>query len=157
MTQLTRIQPGKDIEQAHMRNRQLISRWCFENGKADNVIEEIKKDGKTYYKINDYDKLNVLFGELLAEVQRIKSEGDYEAGKALVENYAVKFDPELHAEVLERYGKLNLAPYGGFINPVLLPVIVDGKITDISVEYNEDYTDQMMKYAKDYSYLPTYN
>jgi dipeptidyl-peptidase-3 len=157
MTQLTRIQPGKDIEQAHMRNRQLISKWCFENGKADNVIEEIKKDGKTYFKINDYDKLNTLFGELLAEAQRIKSEGDYESGKARVENCAVKVDPELHAEVLERYGKLNLAPYGGFINPVLLPVIVDGKITDISVEYNEDYTDQMMKYAKDYSYLPTYN
>lgn len=157
MTQLTRIQPGKDIEQAHMRNRQLISKWCFENGKADNVIEEIKKDGKTYFKINDYDKLKVLFGELLAEVQRIKSEGDYEVGKALVENYAVKFDPELHAEVLERYAKLNLAPYGGFINPVLAPIIEDGKITDISVEYNEDYTDQMMKYAKDYSYLPTYN
>ena len=157
MTQLTRIQPGKQIEQAHMRNRQLISRWCYENGKEENVIEEIKRDGKTYYKINDYDKLNALLGELLAEVQRIKSEGDYEAGKALVETYAVKVDPELHAEVLERYKKLNLAPYGGFINPLLLPVYDGENITDVIVEYPDDYTEQMMKYAKDYSYLPTYN
>jgi len=157
MTQLTRIQPGKQIEQAHMRNRQLISRWCYENGKGENVIEEIKRDGKTYYKINDYDKLNTLIGELLAEVQRIKSEGDYEAGKALVETYAVKVDHELHAEVLERYKKLNLAPYGGFINPLLMPVYDGESITDVIVEYPDDYTEQMMKYAKDYSYLPTYN
>jgi dipeptidyl-peptidase-3 len=157
MTQLTRIQPGKHIEQAHMRNRQLISRWCYKNGKEENVIEEIKRNGKTYYKINDYDKLNALLGELLAEVQRIKSEGDYEAGKALVEAYAVKVDPELHAEVLERYKKLNLAPYGGFINPVLLPVYEGERITDVIVEYLDDYTEQMMKYAKEYSYLPTYN
>jgi dipeptidyl-peptidase-3 len=157
MTQLTRIQPGKDIEQAHMRNRQLISKWCYEQGKEDNVIEMIQKDGKTYFKINDYDKLNELFGELLAEVQRIKSEGDYEAGKALVENYAVKVDPVLHAEVLERYEKLNLAPYGGFINPVLVPVYEGDSIIDIKVEYTEDYSEQMMKLAKDYSYLPTYN
>lgn len=157
MTQLTRIQPGKDIEQAHMRNRQLISKWCLENGQDENVIEEIKKDGKTYYKINDYDKLNALLGELLAEVQRIKSEGDYDAGKALVEGYAVKVDPVLHTEVLERYAKLNLAPYGGFVNPVLVPVYDGDKITDIKVEHNEDYTEQMMKYSKDYSYLPTYN
>jgi dipeptidyl-peptidase-3 len=157
MTQLTRIQPGKQIEQAHMRNRQLISRWCYENGKEENVIEEIKRDGKTYYKINDYDKLNVLLGELLAEVQSIKSEGDYEAGKALVEAYGVKVDPELHAEVLERYKKLNLAPYGGFINPILLPVYEGKNITDVIVEYPDDYTEQMMKYAKEYSYLPTYN
>ena len=157
MTQLTRIQPGKQIEQAHMRNRQLISRWCYENGKEENVIEEIKRDGKTYYKINDYDKLNALLGELLAEVQRIKSEGDYEAGKALVEAYGVKVDPELHAEVLERYKKLNLAPYGGFINPILLPVYEGKNITDVIVEYPDDYSEQMMKYAKEYSYLPTYN
>ncbi len=157
MTQLTRIQPGKQIEQAHMRNRQLISRWCYENGKEESVIEEIKRDGKTYYKINDYDKLNALLGELLAEVQRIKSEGDYEAGKALVEAYGVKIDPELHAEVLERYKKLNLAPYGGFINPILLPVNEGKNITDVIVEYPDDYTEQMMKYAKEYSYLPTYN
>ena len=157
MTQLTRIQPGKQIEQAHMRNRQLICRWCYENGKEENVIEEIKRDGKTYYKINDYDKLNALLGELLAEVQRIKSEGDYEAGKALVEAYGVKVDPELHAEVLERYKKLNLAPYGGFINPILLPVYEGKNITDVIVEYPDDYSEQMMKYAKEYSYLPTYN
>jgi len=157
MTQLTRIQPGKQIEQAHMRNRQLISRWCFENGREENVIEEIKRDGKTYYKINDYDKLNVLLGELLAEVQRIKSEGDYEAGKVLVESYGVKVDSGLHAEVLERYQKLNLAPYGGFINPVLLPVYEGENIIDVIVEYPDDYTEQMMKYAKEYSYLPTYN
>lgn len=157
MTQLTRIQPGKDIEQAHMRNRQLISKWCFEAGKAENVIEEITKDGKTYYRISNYDKLNELFGKLLAEVQRIKSEGDYEAGKELVENYAVKVDPKLHAEVLERYARLNLAPYGGFINPVLVPVIDGEAITDIKVEYPDDYTEQMMKYSKEYSYLPSYN
>ncbi len=157
MTQLTRIRPGKDIEQAHMRNRQLISRWCYESGKEDNVIEEISRDGKTYYKINDYDRLNELLGELLAEVQRIKSEGDYEAGKQLVETYAVKFDPELHAEVLERYGKLNLAPYGGFINPVLVPVFDGENIIDVKVEYPDDYAEQMMRYAKEYSYLPTYN
>jgi dipeptidyl-peptidase-3 len=157
MTQLTRIQPGKDIEQAHMRNRQLISRWCFEQGKEENVIEEIKKDGKTYYQINDYDKLNALIGKLLAEVQRIKSEGDYEAGKALVETYAVKVDPELHAEVLERYAKLNLAPYGGFINPVLVPVTEGDTIVDIKVEYPDDFATQMMRYGKEYSFLPTYN
>ncbi len=157
MTQLTRIQPGKDIEQAHMRNRQLISRWCYEKGLEENVIEKISRDGKTYYMINDYDRLNTLLGELLAEVQRIKSEGDYEAGKQLVETYAVRFDPELHAEVLERYSKLNLAPYGGFINPVLVPVFDGENIIDVKVEYPDDYAEQMMKYAKDYSYLPTYN
>ncbi len=157
MTQLTRIQPGKDIEQAHMRNRQLISKWCYEHGQEDNVIEKINRDGKTYYRINDYDQFNNLLGELLAEVQRIKSEGDYEAGKQLVENYAVKVDPELHAEVLERYSKLNLAPYGGFINPVLVPVYNGDAIVDIEVEYPDDYAGQMIKYAKDYSYLPTYN
>ncbi|MEN8226120.1 MAG: dihydrofolate reductase [Bacteroidota bacterium] len=157
MTQLTRIQPGKDIEQAHMRNRQLISKWCYEKGEADNVIEKLDKDGKTYFRINDYDKLNILLGELLAEVQRIKSEGDYEAGKQLVENYAVKVDPELHAEILERYAKLNLAPYGGFINPVLIPVLDGENIVDIKVEYPNDYTEQMMKYSGEYSFLPTYN
>jgi dipeptidyl-peptidase-3 len=157
MTQLTRIQPGKDIEQAHMRNRQLISKWCYENGQEENVIEKIVTDGKTYFKITNYDKLNTLFGALLAEVQRIKSEGDYEAGKKLVEGYAVKVDPVLHAEVLERYAKLNLAPYGGFINPVLVPVFEGENITDIKVEYPDDYAGQMMRYSKDYSYLPTIN
>ena len=157
MTQLTRIQPGKDIEQAHMRNRQLISKWCYEKGQSENVIEKINREGKTYYKINDYDKLNELIGKLLAEVQRIKSEGDYEAGQALVETYAVKVDPELHTEVLERYKKLNLAPYGGFINPVLIPVLEGEEIIDIRVEYPDDYAEQMMKYSKDYSFLPTFN
>jgi dipeptidyl-peptidase-3 len=157
MTQLTRIQPGKNIEQAHMRNRQLISKWCYENGLEDNVIEKIVTNGKTYFKINNYDKLNTLIGELLAEVQRIKSEGDYEAGKLLVEAYAVKVDPELHAEVLERYGRLNLAPYGGFINPLLIPEYEGENIVGINVEYPDDFAAQMMRYAEEYSYLPTYN
>ena len=157
MTQLTRIQPGKNIEQAHMRNRQLISKWCYEKGMDDKVIEKFEKEGKTYFRINDYDKLNTLLGELLAEVQRIKSEGDYEAGKALVETYAVKVDPELHAEVLERYARLNLAPYGGFINPLLVPVYDGEDIVDIRIGYPDDFTDQMMRYAKEYSYLSTYN
>lgn len=157
MTQLTRIELGKDIEQAHMRNRQLISKWCYEKGMEENVIEMFKKDGKTYVRINNYDKLRGLFGELLAEVQRIKSEGDYEAGKNLVETYAVKVDPELHKEIKERYAKLNLAPYGGFINPDLVPVYENGEITDIRVEYPDDYTGQMMEYGKEYSFLPAYN
>jgi dipeptidyl-peptidase-3 len=157
MTQLTRIAPGKDIEQAHMRNRQLISKWCYEKGMTENVIEKLKKEGKTYYRINDYEKLNTLIGTLLAEVQRIKSEGDYETGKMLVEKYAVKVDPDLHAEVLERYKKLTLAPYGGFINPVLVPVYEGDDIVDVTIEYPDDYTGQMMKYSKEYSYLPTYN
>ncbi len=157
MTQLTRIQPGKDIEQAHMRNRQLISKWCYEHGLEDNVIEKIEIEEKTYFRINDYDKLNFLLGELLAEVQRIKSEGDYEAGKKLVEDYAVKIDPTLHAEVLLRYEKLGLSPYGGFINPLLTPVFDGENIVDIKVEYPDDFATQMMRYAEDYSYLPTYN
>jgi dipeptidyl-peptidase III len=157
MTQLTRIQPGKDIEQAHMRNRQLISKWCYEQGMDENVIEKTAKDGKTYFRINDYDRLNELMGELLAEVQRIKSEGDYDSGKELVEGYAVKVDQELHTEVLERYKKLNLAPYGGFINPVLKPVYEGETITDVKASYDEGYVEQMMRYSKDYSFLPTYN
>ena len=157
MTQLTRIELGKDIQQAHMRNRQLISKWCFEKGQADNVIEKKMKDGKTYFVINDYEKLRMLFGELLKEVQRIKSEGDYESGKALVENYAVKIELELHQEVLDRYAKLNLAPYGGFINPEFVPVMEGDKIIDIKVEYPNDYTKQMMNYSKEHSFLPTYN
>lgn len=157
MTQLTRIEMGKDIEQAHMRNRQLISKWCFEKGKDDNVIEEVKKNGKTYYHISDYGKLRQLFGELLAEVQRIKSEGDYEAGKQLVEKYAVKVDPVLHKEVKERFGKLNIAPYGGFINPTLEPVMEDGEISDIRLRYEDDYTKQMLEYSQRYSFLPAIN
>lgn len=157
MTQLTRIQPGKDIEQAHMRDRQLIAAWCFEHGKANNVISLEVKDGKTYTKINDYHALRKLFGELLAEMQRIKSEGDYNAGKNIVEKYGVKVDQALHAEVLERFTKLNIAPYGGFINPVFIPQMKDGKIVDVKLEYQDDYTQQMLDYSKKYSYLPTYN
>lgn len=157
MTQLTRIKPGKDIEQAHMRNRQLIAKWSYDLGKDENVIEVFKRDDKTFIKINDYDKLRALFGKMLAEIQRIKSEGDFEAGKALVEKYAVKVDQELHAEILERYAKLNIAPYGGFVNPVLKPVMENDKIVDVTVEYTEDYTQQMMRLAKEYSFLPNYN
>ena len=157
MTQLTRIDLGKNIEQAHMRNRQLIANWCVENGKKENVIEKVIKNGKTYVKINDFEKLRTLFGKLLAEVQRIKSEGDYNAGKLLVENYGVKVDPIIHKEVKERYAKLNLAPYGGFINPNFIPIVKDGKITDVEIEYPRDYTNQMMEYGKKYSFLPTIN
>ena len=153
MTQLMRIEPGKDIEEAHMRNRKLIAEWAYENGKADNVIEYITKDGKTYIKINDYNKLRGLFGKLLAEVQRIKSEGDYEAGRMLVEKYAVKVDPKLHNEVLSRYAKLNIAPYKGFVNPVYKAEIKGGEITDITIDYSEGYADQMLRYSKDYSPL----
>lgn len=157
MTQLTRVDLGKNIEQAHMRNRQLIASWCYENGLKENVIEKFVKDGKTYVRINDYNKLRTLFGKLLAEVQRIKSEGDYNAGKLLVENYGVKVDYKLHKEVKERYAKLNLAPYGGFLNPDFVAVIKDGKIIDVKVEYPSDYTKQMMEYGKKYSFLPVIN
>ena len=158
MTQLTRIELGNDIEESHMRNRQLIAKWCLENGAEDNVISIEKIDGKSFVKINDYDKLRTLFGKLLAEVQRIKSEGDYEAGKALVEKYAVKVDIELHKEVLARYKKLNLAPYKGFVNPKYsLVEDENGMVTDVTVTYNEEYDEQMLRYSKDYSALDTYN
>lgn len=153
MTQLNRIEPGKDIEEAHMRNRTLIARWAYEHGKAANVIEFVKRDGKTFVKINDYEALRGLFGELLAEIQRIRSTGDYEAGRQLVEQYAVKVDPELHKEVRERYAKLNIAPYRGFVNPVYTPVMENGKITDVKVSYDEGYTDQQLRYSRDYSTL----
>lgn len=153
MAQLRRIEKGEIIEEAHMRNRQLVAGWAYEKGKAENVIEKKQKDGKTYFVINDYEKLQVLFGELLAEIQRIKSQGDYEAGKALVENYGVQVDQELHAEVLERTEKLNIAPYGGFINPKLVPVEENGKIINVKVEYPADFTEQMLEYAKNYSFL----
>jgi dipeptidyl-peptidase-3 len=154
MTQLTRIQPGKNIEESHMRNRKFIAEWCYEKGKADNVIEYVKRDGKTYIKINDYEKLRTLFGKLLAEVQRIKSEGDYEAGKNLVENYGVKVDQTLLQEVLARYAKLNLAPYKGFVNPVFTAVKDNkGNITDVKISYDEGYTKQMLRYSRDYSPL----
>ncbi|MBR6283515.1 MAG: dihydrofolate reductase, partial [Muribaculaceae bacterium] len=154
MTQLYRIEPGKDIEESHMRNRKLISEWCLQKGKKDKVIELVKRGGKTYVKINDYEKLRHLFGELLAEVQRIKSEGDYEAGRKLVETYGVKVDPKLHKEVLARYSKLDIAPYKGFVNPIYTPVYDrQGNITDIRVTYGENYIDQMLRYSRDYSPL----
>ena len=158
MTQLVRIEPGKDIEEAHMRNRQLIARWVYEKGAAGKVVELVKKNGKTYVVINDYEKLRGLFGELLAEIQRIKSTGDYDAARDLVETYAVKVDPALHAEVLERYKKLNLAPYKGFINPKYEAVTdAEGNITDVTVTYDEGYAEQMLRYSKDYSVLPSVN
>jgi dipeptidyl-peptidase-3 len=157
ITQLTRIQPGKNIEQAHMRCRQLIAGWCYEKGKGSNVIEMISKNGKTFVKINDYRALRKLFGEMLAEIQRIKSEGDFAAGRDLVEAYGVKVDTRLHQEVLERFAKLNIAPYGGFINPVFVPVMDGDKIVDVKVEYPDDYTGQMLDYSKNHSFLPTYN
>jgi len=157
MTQLTRIELGKDIEQAHMRNRQLIAKWVFEKGEKDKVIEKKTKDGKTFFTINDYNKLRSLFGELLKEMQRIKSEGDFKTGKAMVEKYAIKIDPVLHKEVKERYEKLKLAPYAGFINPVLEPVMKGNEIIDIKLSYPSDFTEQMMFYSKNFSFLPAKN
>ena len=158
MTQLVRIEPGNDVEEAHMRNRQLIARWVFEKGAADKVVELVKKDGKTYVVVNDYEKLRELFGKLLSEIQRIKSTGDYQSAHDLVESYAVKVDPALHAEVLERYKKLNLAPYKGFVNPKYEAVVdAAGKITDVKVTYDEGYAEQMLRYSKDYSNLPSIN
>ena len=153
MTQMVRIELGKNVEQAHMRNRQLIAKWCFEKGQDENVIERIIKDSKTYYKINDYSKLRELFGVLLSEVQRIKSEGDYKAGKQLVEKYGVQIDRVLHKEVKERFEKLNIAPYGGFVNPIFKLIETDGTLTDIEIEYPEDYTKQMLNYSENYSFL----
>ena len=151
MTQLTRIKPGNDIEEAHMRNRALIAHWCFENG---NAIQMDKRDGKTFVNISDYKELRALIARLLAEIQRIKSEGDFEAAKTLVENYAVKVDADLHKEVLERYERLHLAPYKGFINPVMTPVTdSNGEITDINVDYTEGYSEQMLRYSKQYGTL----
>lgn len=158
MTQLVRIEQGKEVEEAHMRNRQLIAKWAFEKGKAENVIELKKRDNETFVVVNDYAKLRNLFGSLLAEIQRIKSEGDFVAGKKLVEEYAVKVNPELHAEVLQRYAKLNLAPYKGFVNPEMKEVKNSkGEVTDIVLDYTENYVEQMLRYSKTYSYLPTYN
>jgi dipeptidyl-peptidase-3 len=160
MTQLMRIEPGKDIEEAHMRNRKLIAEWVLEHGAKDNVVEYVKKDGKTFIQINDYQKLRTLFGQLLGEIQRIKSEGDYAAGEALVEKYAVKVDQKLHQEVLDRYATLDIAPYKGFVNPVYVAVDAQGNpttdensISDIKVTYVEDYIPQMLRYSRDYSPL----
>lgn len=158
MTQLVRIEPGNNVEEAHMRNRQLIARWVYEKGAAEKVVELVKKDGKTYVVINDYEKVRDLFGRLLAEIQRIKSTGDYAGAHDLVEAYAVKVDPALHAEVLERYKKLNLAPYKGFVNPKYEVVTdADGTITDVTVTYDEGYAEQMLRYSKDYFTLPSVN
>jgi dipeptidyl-peptidase-3 len=157
LVQLARLEPGENIEEAHMRNRQMVAKWVIEKGKADNVIERVETDGKTTFRINDYAKLRTLFGDLLREVQRIKSEGDYEAGRKLVETYGVKVDKELHAQVLRRYKALNIAPYAGFINPRLVPVERDGKIVDVKVEYPDNFVVQMLEYAENYSFLPTVN
>lgn len=154
LTQLVRIEEGKEVEEAHMRNRQLIARWVFEQGAADKVVELKKREGKTFVVINDYQQLRALFGKLLAEVQRIKSEGDYEAGRSLVENYGVKIDPVLHHEIRERYVRLHLSPYKGFVNPIMREVKDDaGLVTDITLDYTEGYAEQMLRYSRDYSYL----
>lgn len=154
LTQLVRIEEGKEVEEAHMRNRQLIARWVFEQGAADKIVELKKRDGKTFVVINDYQQLRALFGKLLAEVQRIKSEGDYEAGRSLVENYGVKIDPVLHHEIRERYVRLHLSPYKGFVNPIMREVKDDsGHVTDITLDYTEGYAEQMLRYSRDYSYL----
>lgn len=158
MTQLVRIAKGKDVEEAHMRNRQLIARWTYEHGQRDNVVEIVRREGKSYVVINDYRRLRELFAQLLAEIQRIKSEGDFEAAKQLVENYGVKIDPQLHEEILERYKKLNLAPYKGFVNPVMrLEKNAQGEVTDVTLDYTEGYAAQMLRYSRDYSYLNSYN
>lgn len=158
VTQLIRIKLGDDVEQSHMRNRQMVSKWVYERGKSENVIEKINRDGKTFFVINDYQKLRDLFGELLREVQRIKSEGDFEAGKNLIETYGVKIDQDLHEEILKRNEKFNSAPYSGFINPVLVPVYnSDNEIVDISITQPKDFASQMIEYAEKYTTLPNYN
>ena len=157
MTQLARIEPGKNVEESHMRNRKLIAEWCYEQGKADNVIEWRTEQGKTYVVVNDFEKLRELFGRMLREIQRIKSEGDYEAGKALDEQYAVKVDPKLHREVLDRYEALHIEPYGGFVNPEYELVERDGRIVDVKIAYPANYVEQMLGYSRDYSFLPDRN
>lgn len=157
LTQLVRLKPGEKLEEAHMRNRALNARWVYEKAQPYNAVELVKVDGKTFVKINDYNKLRELFGELLREIQRIKSEGDYEAGRDLVERYGVEVDPDLHKEILERYGKLNIKPYKGFIQPLLTPIMKDGKIVDVEISYPESFFDQMIYYGKEYSFLPIKN
>ena len=153
MVQFSRVELGRPNTEAHMQNRKLIAEWCYEKGQEANVIEKKTRNGKTYFVVNDYEALRNLFGDLLAEIQRIKSEGDFEAGKALVEKYAVNIDPELHKEVIERYTALNLKPYGGFVNPDIIPVLKNGKVVDYKVEYTDDYLGQMLKYGAEYSAL----
>ena len=155
--QLRRVQPGDDLEEAHMRNRQLIAAWVFEKGQPDNVVEEVVENGKTYFVINDYDALRELYGQLLMEIQRIKSEGDYAAGSALVETYGVKVDQAMHREVLERIAPLNLAAYAGFVYPRYVPVEENGEIVDVTIEYQDDFVAQMLDYEKNYSFLPLEN
>ena len=158
LTQMVRIEPGKDIEEAHMRNRALIARWTFEHGKDNHVVEWVRKDGKTYIRINDYAQLRHLFGQLLHEVQRIKSEGDYEAARELVERYGVRLDRTLHEEILQRYKALRLSPYKGFINPIYTPIYnKEGEIIDVTVTYGETYDTQMLRYSRDYATLPYIN
>ncbi|MES2702926.1 MAG: dihydrofolate reductase [Bacteroidota bacterium] len=157
MTQLTRLQPGEQLEEAHMRNRALIAHWAYEKGLKDSVVTYVKKNGKTYVQVNDYNKLRDLFGQLLKEIQRIKSEGDYKAGRNLVENYGVKVDPVLHKEILERFARLNIKPYRGFIQPKLSPVMSGNNMTDIRIEYPTNFYEQMMEYGKDYSFLQVKN
>ena len=157
MTQFARIELGKNVEESHMRNRKLIAEWCYEKGKKDNVIEWVKQDGKSYIVVNDFEALRKLFGELLFEVQRIKSTGDYEAGRKLVEDYAVKIDYDLHKEVLERYGKLGIEPYSGFVNPDYELVEKDGEIVDVKLVPQYDYVEQMLHYSKEWSFLPSFN
>jgi dipeptidyl-peptidase-3 len=157
MTQLTRLKPGEQLEEAHMRNRQLVAGWAYAQGKKDSVIQFFTRNNKTYVRVNDYNKLRELFGQLLRELQRIKSEGDYNAAKKLVETYGVKVDQKLHAEILERYAKLNVKPYMGFIQPRLVPVMDGNKITDVKIEYPGSFYQQMMEYAAKYSFLPLMN
>jgi dipeptidyl-peptidase-3 len=157
MTQLTRLKPGAQLEEAHMRNRSTVARWAYEKGKADNVVELVKRNGKTYVQVNDYNKLRDLFGQLLREIQRIKSEGDFNAGRDLVETYGVKVDPELHNEVLQRYAKLNIKPYRGFIQPKLIPVMKGSAITDVKVQYPTSFYQQMIEFGQKYALLGVKN
>ena len=154
MLQLRRLKPGEQIEEDHMRNRQMVAQWAYEMGMEDSVIVRKERFGKTYFVIQDYQKLREIFGMQLRELQRIKSEGDFNAGQELVETYGVKVDSKLHLEVLDRYASLDIAPYGGFINPVLKPVTEGGRIIDVKVEYPQDFTEQMLFYGNNYSFLP---
>ena len=157
MTQLFRVKPGNQLEEAHMRNRQLVASWAFEKGQPDKVVERVSRDGKTYFKINDYQKLRTLFGQLLREIQRVKSEGDFSSAKNLVENYGVKVDQELLNETHRRYAPLNIAPFMGFIQPRLVPIRKGGEIVDIKVEYPTDFLAQMLELGRNYSFLPVKN
>jgi dipeptidyl-peptidase-3 len=154
MVQLRRLEPGADIEEAHMRNRQLVAAWAFEKGQEDNVIEKVERDGKTYFEIHDYEKLRVIFGDLLKEIQRIKSEGDYSAGRDLVENYGVKVDQAIHQQVLDRAAALDIAPYNGFVNPIITPIEDEnGEITGFKLSQPKSFEEQMLEYAKTYGFL----